>query len=79
MAGLGAPPGPAPAPPRREGAGGNLPCVAGVLRENTRLRGELHDREVEAAGLRAENSWLRGEVERLRAAEAAGRWRHAGR
>lgn len=60
-------------PPRGDGV---LPCVGEVIRENTRLRGELHDREVESAALRAENADLRAELGRLRAAEAAGRWRH---
>ena len=50
-----------------------------VLRENTRLRGELHDREVQLARVRDTLAEAEGEAERLRAALDAERGRRARR
>lgn len=68
----------AAARPRAARGDGNLPCVGDVIRENTRLRAALHDREVELAAARAEAAGLREEAGRARAA-AAEAVRRAGR
>ena len=65
--------------PRGPRGDGNLPCVGDVLRENTRLRGELHDREVQLARVRDTLAEAEGEAERLRAALDAERGRRARR
>ena len=65
LARRGAPP--AAARPGAARGDGNLPCVGDMIRENTRLRAALHDREVELASARAELADLREEIGHARA------------